>query len=442
MELGLFQQQTMKLVMTQELRQAISILQYSRQELAEFLHEQALENPLIELQEPSFEDIGRERASYRTSTYKANEDYNPFDFIKDDKEDLKEDLLQQARCLKLDDATYKRLEYMILLLDDDGYLPETITTEIAEELRISEKESERVLSLLQNLDPAGVGARDLKECLLLQINRYNPDNHLAKNIVRHHLYQLAEKKWETLAVELNVSIKDVQDTAAWIQTLQPKPGSLYNTEKTRFMTPDLTIEKTEDGYAVILQDDFLPTVHLNRQYDGFLSNKVKNEAVQYVQEKYKQMMWLVKSIEQRRRTLIRVTEMIVKKQKRFLEKGLRYLEPMTLKEVAAELDVHESTVSRAVRNKNVQTPVGLYELKSFFTSKVNTASGTGASSASVKVLIKEMISGEDKDHPLSDQKIAETLKMDHGIAVSRRTVAKYREQLNIASSAKRKKYRV
>lgn len=446
MELGLFQQQTVKLMMTQELRQAITILQYSGQELVDFIEEQALENPLIELQEPNAEKSTEISSSfsgmsYGTPTYRANEDYDPFDFIKDDKQDhLKEDLLQQARYLKLDVVMYKRLEYMVLLLDDDGYLPENIVIETAVQLTRPSEEIEEILSILQRLDPPGIGARNLKECLLLQIEQFHPEDELAQEIIAYHLPWVAEKNWQALAAELSVSVADVQDAVTLIQELQPKPGSVYNVEPPRFIRPDLTIRKTEDDYEVLLHDDFVPTIHLNRQYDAFLSKKTQNEASQYIHDKYKKMMWLVKSIEQRRLTLTRVTESIIRKQMKFLERGPHFLAPLTLKEVADELDIHESTVSRAARQKSVQTPHGLYEMKSFFTSKVRTAGGQGLSSTSAKLFIKDMVKHEDNGKPLSDQKIVETLKITEGIALSRRTVAKYREELHIPSSSKRKKY--
>lgn len=438
MELGLFQQQTMKLVMTQELRQAITILQYSRQELTQFIREQAMENPLIDLQEPSFEGVERFSPSYGNVPSQKTEDYNPFDFIKADQGGMVEDLLEQARYLNVDETTYKRLTYLIWLLDDDGYLPTNIVDETAEELRLPKEEIERVLSFLQQLEPPGIGARDLKECLLLQIHRIDPDDRLAKKLVTHYLPLLAERKWERLAEELSVSREEVRDAAELIRGLQPKPGSVYHREPLHIMQPDLTIEKVEGRYRVILHDDFLPTIRPNRQYDALLTKTASHEASQYIREKYKQMTWLMKSIEQRRATLINVTEMIARRQTSFLEKGPHHLAPLTLREVADELDIHESTVSRAVRGKSVQTPVGLYELRSFFTSKVNTADGEGTSSTSVKLVIKELIEKEDPKKPLSDQKIATVLKEQHDIAVSRRTVAKYRDQLNIPSSTKRK----
>lgn len=436
MELGLFQQQTLKPYMTQELRQAISILQYSRQELTQFIREQALENPLIELTEPSYEAYA---GTGGTTVYRGNEDYNPFDFIKDERGGMKEDLLQQARCLRLEEPIQKRLAYLILLLDEDGYLPADIISEMADQLRLPEEESENLLALLQKLEPAGVGARNLRECLLLQIKRLAPNDDLAREMVSSHMDLMAKKNWRELTAKLSVSMDEVHETVRWIQeTLQPRPGSVYDTEKTRFMIPDVTVKKSGGRYQIIIHDDFLPAVHVNRDYDAYLHRKARDEATLYVNEKYKQVMWLVKSLEQRRLTLLKVMEIIIRKQADFLDNGFRRLKPMTLREVAAEAGVHESTVSRTIRNKNVQTPFGLYEMRSFFSSKLSAANGSDASSASVKLLIKEIVNGEDVRKPFSDQKISVILKTVHGISVSRRTVAKYREQLHIQASSRRK----
>lgn len=438
MELGLFQQQTLKPFMTQELRQAISILQYSRQELTQYIREQALENPLIELSEPTYDSCA---VSKGASTSRGNQDYNPFDFIKDERNGLREDLLQQAHYLKLDAPTAKRLAYMILILDDNGYLPAGVTSEIAEDLRLPEGEVERVLSLLQKLDPPGVGARDLRECLLLQIERLATDSGLIHEMVSSHLHLLAKKRWAELASVLSVSIDEIHEAATWIQTtLRPRPGSIFDTEKPRFVVPDLTVKKTEGRYKIIIHDSFLPTIRVNREYDPYLAKKTGDEASLYVHEKYKQVTWLIKSIEQRRLTLLNVTEIIIRKQRGFLDYGFRSLKPMTLREVADEAGVHESTVSRAIRNKNMQTPFGVCEMRSFFTSKLRAKNGDDTSSASVKTLIKEIVDDEDGQRPFSDQKITAHLKSVHGISVSRRTIAKYREQLHIPASSQRKSY--
>lgn len=446
MELGMFQKQTMKLAMTQQLQQAITILQYSSLELKDFIYEQALENPLIELEEASDDDYvdissSFDSGSYETSSRTMNHDYDPFAFINDESQNNRtSDLLQQARYLKLPAAMYKRLEYMILLLDDDGYLPENIVGDTAVELRRPAAEIEHLLSILQKLDPPGVGARNLKECLLLQIKQFAPENELAQAIIARFLPWVAEKNWQALAKEHSVSVADVCEAVALIQKLQPSPGAVYKTDAPTFIRPDVTIEQQKNDYVILLHDHFIPAIHYNHQYDSFFSKATPQETSRYVHNKYKQMMWLIKSIEQRRITLTRVVEAIVRKQRKFLARGPHFLAPLTLKEVADELDIHESTVSRAVRNKSVQTPQGLYELEAFFTSKVHTASGQALSSTSVKLFIKDMIEHEANDKPLSDQKIVETLKTAQGITLSRRTVAKYREQLRIPSSSKRRKY--
>jgi RNA polymerase sigma-54 factor len=431
MELGLFQQQTMKLVMTNQLRQAISILQYSRQELTEFIQEEALENPLIELKEPSFEESG---TPFQKRT---DETYNPFDHIEGKGFDLKEDLLQQGRCLHLSGQMHKLVAYLIHYVDDDGYFQADIA-EIAEEIRRPAEDAQQALAIVQKLEPAGIGARNLQECLLLQIDRHAPDNTIAKEIVANGLELLAEQKWEVLATRLSVPIQSVEEAGQLIRQLQPRPGAGYTKETPNFIIPDLTIKKEQGSYVVMIHDQYLPKVRLNRQYSGLLAQTPQNETSRYVHEKYKQMNWLVKSIEQRQLTLLRVTEAIVNKQYKFLNEGPRALIPLTLKEIAEGIDVHESTVSRAVKGKYAQTPLGLYELKSFFNSKVNTNKSQGVSSMSVKLLLKEMVTSENNGHPLSDQKISAMLKKENDIAISRRTVAKYREELNIPSSSKRK----
>lgn len=431
MELGLFQQQTMKLVMTNELRQAISILQFSRQELAEFIQEQALENPLIELKEPSFEPSG--------GTYSSRSDpaYNPFDHIQAPEFDLKDDLLQQARYLNLDERTYKLVAYLIQLLDEDGYLITDIE-EVSAELRRPAEDVERALAILQKLEPAGIGARSLQECLLLQIERSAPDNEIAKQIVVNHLDLLAGQQWQTLAESLSASADAVHNAAVLIKQLQPKPGANFTKETTEFIIPDLTIKKEQGKFVVIIHDQFLPKIQYNSQYKGFLSKSIQSDASDYVHQKYKQMNWLVKSIEQRQITLLRVTEAIIQRQVDFLEYGAHRLSPLTLKEISIQLDIHESTVSRAVKGKYAQTPLGLLELKSFFNSKIKTNRGEDVSSTSVKSLIKVMIDTENRKRPLSDERIASALKKENHISISRRTVAKYRSELSIPSSSKRK----
>ncbi|HET7657702.1 MAG TPA: RNA polymerase factor sigma-54 [Bacillales bacterium] len=436
MKLGLFQQQTTKLVMTQELKQAISLLKYSQQELIEFIREQEMENPLIDFQESSIQDI-RVPPSQPSQTKTSS-----LDWIKDDRAGMKDDLLHQARCLKIHPDRLEPLFYLIDLLDDDGYLPESAVTNMVGHLRLPESEAESALSVLQQLEPAGIGARSLQECLYLQMLRKDPDNELALNIIQYDLETFAEKKWQELAGKYRKPVDAVQKVAAVIQSLQPKPGSLFQKEKPQYVQPDLTVLHDNGRYTVKMHGDLAPLIRLNQSYHSFMKGNLEQDAFEYVQQKYRRFLWLQKSIEQRKVTLMRVTECIFRKQHRFLEKGMLALVPMTLRDVAYDLDIHESTVSRAVRNKWVQTPHGLRELKAFFSSKVSAGLGEETSSTKVKILLKTMISEEDGKRPYSDQQLASRLQDRHGIRLSRRTVAKYREQLHIPSSTKRKSYRV
>lgn len=429
MDLGLFQQQSIKMVMTQELKQAIAILQFSQTELLQYINERALENPLIELQDPIYEErSGKQR----------HDGYNPFDFIGGEERGLREDLLQQARYLKLEERKYKQLTYLIFQVDDDGYLPENVLADAVETLDLNETEAGNLLDLLQKLDPPGVGARNLRECLLLQIDRLPKNNELARKIVSSHLVSLAKKQWSELARGLSVTETDVRKAAQWIKNLHPKPGSVYKSKNATYIKPDLTIEKRDGQYAVIMNDNHIPKIRLNDQYNRMMESKLDREARHYINDKRREMNWISKCIEQRKETVFNVAKVIVENQKAFLENGFLGLKPMTLKKVAEQLGIHESTVSRAVRSKNVQTPFGMFEMKAFFTSKLHTSSGGEVSSSSVKWLVKELVEHENVDQPLSDQKITELLEADHGIAVSRRTIAKYREQLHIPASSKRR----
>lgn len=435
MDLGLYQQQSIKVVMTQELKQAIEILQFSKIELLQYIQEKAMENPLLELQEPAYEQGG---GLYETGRKPYQGEYNPFDFISGTKQDLKEDLLQQARYLNLDEQTYKQLSYLIFQLAEDGYLPENVTSESAEELGLDVTEVEELLGLLQKLDPPGVGARNLRECLLLQIDRMSEKNALARTIVEGHLVDLAKKKWGQLSDKLSVSETEIRVAAQWIQKLQPKPGSLFETGHTSYIQPDLTIQKRDGRYIVLMNDHYFPRIRENRHYIQVMNTQTDKAAKEYVTRKRREINWLSKCMEQRTDTILKVVKVMIKNQKRFLDHGFLSLKPMTLRTVAEEIGIHESTVSRAIRNKYVQTPHGLLEMKAFFASKLNSGEGEEVSSSSVKWLIKGLVEKENVHKPLSDQKISDILSADHGISVSRRTVAKYRGQLHISSSSKRK----
>ncbi|MCJ7842377.1 RNA polymerase factor sigma-54 [Lederbergia sp. NSJ-179] len=438
MELGLFQKQTTNLVMTTELKQAIALLQYSTMELAQFIQEQALENPLIELEEKKQQSQVEETYDFsRRNSTRNNEPLSPLDFVAEEKGGLSESLLEQLQWLDISAKDRSILKFLIHSLDDNGYL--TISSrEAAQHLSIAEPIVERNIKKLQALEPIGVGSRDLKECLLLQLKAYYPEKELAAKVISDHLEMFAHKKWPELAQKLRVSLNDIKDVANCIQTLQPKPCIGIEYGPTRYMVPDITIVKENDEYIVSLNDHFLPGIRLNTTYKDMLSQS--NETAHYFHEKYNHYKWLTRSIEQRRNTLLKIVDVLVNKQREFLDHGFYMLQPLTLKEIAYEIDMHESSVSRAVKNKVIQTPKGTFEMQRLFTSKLKKEDGGHTSSTKVKILIQTIIEQEDKQKPLSDQKIAEHLYNHNKIAISRRTVAKYREELNLLSSSKRKEF--
>lgn len=434
---GLWQQQTLKMTMTQELSQAIALLQYSAQELTDFLENKALENPLMQIEQvnvrPMNPLIDRNRRKYQ----KAEKDW--MDQIAAKPFSVEEQLISQLNIKKLPEEQLKVIRRLIQNLDENGYFTGDLK-EIAGKLNISEELVEDCLVIIQTLEPAGIGARDLQECLLIQVEYELPNNELAKKIISDHFVHFAEKKWKQIAKELQVSLKEIQDVFDCIQLLNPKPGAMLGREDAHYIIPDVIVEQTAEGLTVRMFDDPVPKISFNDQY--YKKFKDQDQQVsKYLQDKVQDYQWILKSIEQRKETLTRVVAKIVEKQPAFFQKGPQGLLPMTMKEIAVELDVHESTVSRAVREKYVQTPVGTFTLKSFFTSTIQTTSEDEATSSSqVKNAISQLVAEEDKAKPLSDQEIVDRLKASEGIVVSRRTIAKYRDQLGIPSSSKRKRF--
>ncbi|MBO8165458.1 MAG: RNA polymerase factor sigma-54 [Brevibacillus sp.] len=456
MSFGLFQEQTLKLVMTPELRQAITILQYSALDLMSYLQEQAAENPVIELPEidtavetareakPTPEIDWKELISSRAagdySLTKNESTYNPLDYVHAPTSNLYQHLQEQLGYLKGLTAVQRKIAlYLIGNLDDKGYL-EITTEEASRQLGVHVQEVEDVLAVIQHFDPVGVAARNLEECLLLQLRHAGLDDDNTVRVVTHHLDDLAHNRFSRIAEKLKIGIADVQRIADLVRSLNPRPGLAYQQAETRYVIPDVTVEKVEGEYVVLVNESSAPRLTISRFYENMLKQaNSETEARQFIQEKLNAAIWLAKSIEQRRLTLLRVTQAIVEKQIEFFEHGVHYLKPMTQKEIAERVDLHESTVSRATSNKYVQTPRGVFELKYFFTSALSTANGDAASSESVKRRIKALIEAEDRFRPLSDQKLTELLEKE-GIEISRRTVAKYREEMMIPSSAKRKRY--
>ncbi|WP_059103328.1 RNA polymerase factor sigma-54 [Shouchella shacheensis] len=443
MEVGLFQQQTTSLVMTQELRQAIHLLQYSSTDVAAYIEEQALENPLLEVKERKSpltrlreSHIGRQQGSRLTS----DEKHTALENTSAVKESLTDVLVAQLTDITGNKTDTAHLTYLIGSLREDGYLERPLA-DVCEERGLTIAEGERLLALLQTLDPAGVGARTLGECLLLQLKRKPWRNWLAEQIVMLHMEELALRRWKDLAAKYDVDISEIQLIYDDIQLLDPRPGSRYSNEPTLFVEPDLSISCKEDGsLAVTIFDDVLPAIELNTMYEQILKSSDR-EASAYAKQKSQQVEWLKRSLAQRQQTISQVAEVLVGYQYEFLASKNGLLKPLTLREVAEEIGVHESTVSRATANKFAQTPRGLIELKSFFSSAISGKAGwASASSQTVKGWLKGLIEAENKAKPLSDQKLMALLEKEKGLSLSRRVIAKYRDELGILSSAKRKRY--
>jgi RNA polymerase sigma-54 factor len=435
---GLWQQQSLKLAMTQELTQAIALLQYSAQELSTFLENKALENPLLQVENNHIQPINplidRNR---RKHTKNTENDW--IEQIAAGSSSIEEQLLNQLNLRKYSSIQLKIIKHLIQNLDVNGYLtlePE----EIANQLGVHIELVEECVIVIQTLEPAGIGARNLQECLLIQLERENLTDDLALTILTHYFVPFAEKKWKQIAKELQRPLQKIQEVYDRVQQLNPRPGALINQENASYIIPDAIVERFGEGFSVRLCDDILPKISFNDHYYRKLTTTNDSQVSRFLQEKVQDYQWIMRSIEQRKETLTRVVGKIVEKQTLFFEKGKEYLLPMTMKEIAGELEIHESTVSRAVKEKYVQTPIGTFPLKFFFTSTIQTVSNENTSSSQVKNEIASMIDREDKRRPLSDQDIVEKLKSDQGIVVSRRTVAKYRDQLGIASSSKRKRF--
>ncbi|PTL38870.1 RNA polymerase sigma-54 factor [Alkalicoccus saliphilus] len=437
MDFSLIQQQSMKLVMTNELRQAITMLQYSVHELQDYLQEQQLENPLIELQEP--ENSGTSGEKILSGSYNSQEhSLSPLDFLTNEEEGLQDYLLSQLRIQPLDKLMYSTVSYLALSTDENGYLAHSLE-ELGEALGEPLDRMEEGLALLQSLEPSGVGARSLKECLLIQLRHTPVEDPLAEHIVEKHLDLLARKQLKQIAREEGVSVVDVQQAADFIQTLNPKPGAAFYQGPAEYITPDAVIEKTSSGWTVSLNGAGLPQMKMNREYEQLLQ-KEKEDVQQYLRQKQEQFEWIKKSIAQRQDTILRVTKAIVEHQHDFLENGPEYVKPLTLRMIAEKLEIHESTVSRAATRKYVQTPRGLFELKYFFQSGIQRQAGEDQSAERAKIYLKRLIDEEKKQKPWSDQKLSALLEEKHQISLSRRTVAKYREEMHIPSSSRRKRY--
>jgi RNA polymerase sigma-54 factor len=463
-----------KLIMTPSLQQAIKLLQLSKLELQEVLNQELLENPLLEetseevkTEEPeapeqktetedeapkpdtaekdSFDEIDYDAYFQDYIEYgynpRMNEEHEefPIENTLTRPPNLADHLTWQLGMSDAAPAVKDIANFIIGNIDEDGYLRAS-NEEIHHAGRWSEEDVAAALKLLQSFDPIGVAARDLRECLLLQLDYLEVDNELVHQIVHDHWDMFMNRHFVQLAKTLAIDMKSLEAVVEVIRHLDPKPGRKYNNERAIYVEPDVYVQKVGDEYVIILNEDGMPKLRINGSYRQLLhqtGTKQDGETVNYIKEKIRSAVWLIKSLDQRQRTIYKVAESIVKHQREFLEKGIDFLRPLVLRDVADDIQMHESTVSRVVSNKYVHTPRGLFLMKYFFHSGIDSEYGEDISSLSVKRKIQMFIQGEDPRKPLSDSKIMKILN-DEGINIARRTVAKYRDELNIPSSTDRK----
>jgi RNA polymerase sigma-54 factor len=460
--------QTQKLIMTQEMRQAIEILQLTAMELNNLIETEIMENPVLEFNESSIKALSLEKTdgnkkeedkqndtkwddyfrSVENSDYRGHalSNYNPDEEFGFEKFSYKEKTLNEylhfqlnMEVAKLDKDEIFIGEYLIDCIDDNGYL--IVDMEYLKELlNVDHEKINKMTEIIQEFDPVGIGARDIKECLLIQLRSIGYDDEIYIQMITNHLNNFADHKYKRIARDLSISLEDVLEFKELIKTLEPKPGRKYtNFEDVSYVIPDASIEIINDELVVKINDISAPRLKVNSFYKGMLKKTDKNDDTRkYLEKKLDGAAFLIRSIEQRRDTIRRVIEAIAEKQHDFFFKGTENLHPLTLKVIADEIEVHESTVSRAIRGKFIQTPKGTFPLKFFFKRGYSQGEDDRSSDA-IKGLIKEIIDSENKKKPLSDQKISELLK-DKNLDVARRTIAKYREALEIQPSSKRKEY--
>jgi RNA polymerase sigma-54 factor len=469
-----------QLVMTPQLQQAIKLLQLSRMELVDVVTEELAENPLLEegvdpkelreeeadtrqTEDPVSSDVSPEQevkaeaegmddidwqtylegyslnSSDTRNSYEDQEERPSYESLLTKKGSLNDHLMWQLSMTTFAEEERFAAAEIIGNLDDAGYLHASLE-ELADVCQRDLSVVEKALVRVQQFDPPGVACRNLQECLLLQLERMEMSDSLAAVILRDHIVELEGRKYPLIAKAQKVSLDDVLAAAKLISGLDPRPGRAYNEEDVHYIVPDIFVHKVGDEYVVTQNDEGLPTLRINSFYRNALTDNksVDKKAGEYIQDKMRSAVWLIKSIHQRQRTIYKVTKSIVKFQREFFDHGIEYLKPLVLRDVAEDIEMHESTVSRVTTNKYVQTPQGLFELKYFFNSGINTADGDAVASESVKNRIKEIVAGENPKKPYSDQKIVDLLK-DQDINIARRTVTKYREMLGLGSSTERKR---
>ncbi len=465
---------TQQLVMTPQLQMAIKLLQLSRLELMETISRELEENPALEEVRETTDDLNAadredaavpEEAEFREVevsngiheeidwsnivdepyaagrvTYEAEDRDAPrYEAFISRKESLTDHLLWQLG-MSVDDDRRREIGGRIIgNLDKNGYLQAEVS-EIARAAGVNDEDVVEMLTQIQHFDPVGVAARSLSECLKIQAAHLDLLDPLVERIIGDHLNHLETKNYKAVCRALKVDLDSVMAAVNVIRQLDPMPGIRFETEEPQYINPDVFVYPFEDDFVIVLNDDGMPKLRVNRYYQNAIAGNgaLPDETKSYVQERLKSAAWLIKSIHQRQKTIYRVMESIVRFQRPFFEKGISGLKPMILRDVAQDIEMHESTISRVTTNKYAYTPQGIFELKFFFNSSINRVHGEAIASASVQERIRRIIENEDPKKPLSDKKIAAVLQ-DADIDIARRTVAKYREMMRILPSGKRRR---
>jgi RNA polymerase sigma-54 factor len=464
-----------KLVLTPQLQMAIKLLQMPQLELSQALTQELTENPFLEesSDDTSAEELSKEeKESAETSEDRddteiplekligfTTDDYfeergsdgrdlgyftpgnvtrPSFEYFLSESADLLEHLLWQLRLSKEDEKIRSVGELIIGNIDENGYFRGTIE----EILEISQSDTgtvESALRLIQSFDPPGIAARDIRECLQLQLKFLGLEGTIVEKMVVNDLGLIGKKKYAQLARQYSVPLEEITEAVKVIEGLDPKPGRNFSSSAANYIVPDVYIVKTDTGYQIVLNDEGLPRLRISNYYQRLLGqkNSMPKEDRQFLEDKLRSAIWLMKSLDQRNKTIYRVTESILTFQKDFFDRGINYLRPLNLKDVAAELNLHESTISRVTSNKYLSCPSGIYGFRFFFSNAIPSESGS-ISSTSIKEMIKKIISEEDSLRPLSDMRIVDIFK-NQNITIARRTIAKYREELKIPSQSQRKK---
>jgi RNA polymerase sigma-54 factor len=459
--LGLSLRLTQRLVLTPSLQQAIKLLPLTTLELADVLEQEVTENPLLE-EVPEEEEAQPESAEEKKSDPLEDIDIEKFfeDYLDDERHrrlrqsevpemppientltespDLSDHLLWQLHMSVSGELTREIGEAIVQNLDDDGMLRASVD-EIADLGPYPVEEVEKALVVVQALDPAGVATRDLRECLRVQLERLDLKGSTADVMLRDHMKQLQSHQYAEIGRQLDLSSEEISEQLEVIRELDPRPGLKYSRDRSTYIIPDVFVVKEGDEYKISQNDDGLPRLRISPTYRRMLETKESRseETRNYVKEKLRSALWLLKSVDQRKRTIYKVAESLVRQQRGFLEHGIAHLRPLVLRDVANDIGMHESTVSRVVANKYMHTPRGVFALRFFFHSGITSRMGEAVSSVTIKDKIRKMIEGEDSLRPLSDSRIAEALGRE-GLPLARRTVAKYREELRIPPSNLRK----